>query len=72
MREVTVKDFLKHLERFGPDGVLEGARDHGLNIAELVQLQEAIDARPRSPKHRKSAEARVRDFLGLPEEEAAA
>lgn len=47
---------------------MDAARDAGLTIPELVKLQQQIDARPRAPKHRKSAEERVRTWLGLDEE----
>lgn len=69
--EPGIEDFLKHLKRYGPEGVLDAARDAGLTISELVQIQDAIDKLPRQPRHRKTAEARVRTWLGLDKEEDA-
>lgn len=69
IREITHAGLVKHLDRFGPDGVMETARDTGCTIAELTDLQTRIDALTPRVKHRKSAEARVRTWLGLDEQE---
>jgi len=70
--ELTFENLLKHLDRYGPDGVMDTARDAGISFAKLCELQIAIDRRTPRVKHRKTVEARVRSWLGLPEEEAAA
>lgn len=72
MAELTQDNLMKTIEKYGPDGVLEVARDAGFPLTSLIALQEHIDSQPRAPRHRKTAEARVRAWLGLPEEEAAA
>lgn len=69
MAELNLDNLNRHLDKYGPDGVMEAARDAGFTLASLVALQERIDRLPRQPRHRKSAEARVRRWLGLPEEE---
>ena len=52
--------------------MLDAARDAGLSIKELTKLQEQIDALTPRVRHRKTAEARVRTWLGLDKEDAAA
>lgn len=74
MAALTFENLTKHLEKHGPDQVMETARDYGFTIAELVALQEMIDRLPTKRfrvKHRKTAEQRVRSWLGLDEEEGA-
>jgi len=69
MAELTIDNLQRHLVRYGPDGVMETARDQGYPLAVLVDLQERIDALTPRVRHRKSTEARVRAWLGLPDEE---
>lgn len=72
MAEMTLDNLKRHIDRYGPEGVMETARDSGFPITALVELQAKIDAIPsrrRKVRHRKSVEARVRSWLGLPEEE---
>jgi len=63
---LNFENLLKTIDRFGPEGVLDAAREAGLPLEQLVRLQEAIDKLPRQPRRRSSAEARVRTWLGLP------
>ena len=65
--QLTLKHFAKHVERYGAEGVMDTARDH-LGLAELIVLQQQIDELTPRVKHRKTAERRVRDWLGLTEE----
>jgi hypothetical protein len=71
-----VDSYLRHIKKFGPEGVLEAARDAGLPISELVMIQTSIDAREDAQagrfgkkKRRLSAEQRVKRFLGIADEE---
>lgn len=69
----TLERFKKHVEKFGPDGVMETAAKR-LAYDELVTLQETCDAAERAktrfPKRtRKTAEQKVRELLGLTDEE---
>lgn len=44
-RETTLDDLLKHLERFGPEGILESATHLGEN--EYQRLTEAVQKEKR-------------------------
>ena len=70
--EITLDNLKRHIEKYGPDGVMETARDYGFSVAALCELQVTIDRLPTKRfkvKHRKTVEQRVRSWLGLPEEE---
>jgi hypothetical protein len=69
---MTLDNLYRHLDRHGPVGVMEAARDEGWPLETLCLIQERIDARTPRVKHRKTVEARVRSWLGLPEEETEA
>jgi hypothetical protein len=66
--ELTLDNLHRTIEKYGPEGVLETARDAGFSFADLVALQERIDRLPRTRKQRRTAEERVRTFLGLDDE----
>ena len=72
MPAITLDNLLRHLEKHGPEGILETARDAGLPFQELVTIQERIDGLPRRRRHRKSAEERIRTWLGLDKPKEAA
>lgn len=65
--------YKRHVTKFGTDGVMESARGD-LSYSELITLQENCDAADRAatrfPKRtRKSAEQKVRELLGLTDDE---
>jgi len=72
---VTREKLLKHAGRYGTEHVLEAAVELRLPLEELVRLQEGldeIDSKQRGyRKPRKTAEERVKQFLGIEEEASA-
>lgn len=75
-----IKQFVKHAQKFGTEGVMETARDDGLNLKQLEDLLrecDLIDAeairrsrRFATPtKHRLTVEQRVKRLCGIAEEE---
>lgn len=75
MEVAGIDRYLRHAKKFGTEGVMEAARDEGCTLDELVMLQTNVDAieaaathPSRRHKRRKTAEQRVRDWLGLADE----
>ncbi len=69
---MTREKLLKHAGRYGTEHVLESAVEMGFPFEELVRLQQGldeIDSKQRGyRKPRKTAEERVKRFLGIEEE----
>lgn len=76
----VIEPYVTHAAKFGVEGVMEAARDQGLQLKELEALLTECDrieashlrrtrrfASPR--KHRLTVEQRVKRLCGIPEEE---
>ena len=64
---VTMERMVKHLNRFGPEGIMEIAVFH-LDFDQLLELQALADEKTPKLKHRKSVHTRVELLCGIPEE----
>lgn len=74
MGVLNLQGLLKHLDKYGEDGVLETAVDEykvgRMTFEELATILVAIDKLHPRVKHRKTTEQRLKALLGIKEEDS--